>query len=125
MHLKYIKTCRACGSPALKKVIDLGSQYLQGSFVKQGKEMPPMRKIPLELVRCDPEQDENACGLLQMVHSVPPSILYAAYWYRSGTNRTMTQHLQSITQEVCSIVGLRIFRRLCKWSLVQRRLFPL
>ena len=40
MHLIHRKTCRVCGSAALTKVIDLGEQYLQGSFVKPGKEIP-------------------------------------------------------------------------------------
>lgn len=103
MHLIHRKTCRVCGSMALTKVIDLGEQYLQGSFVKPGKEMPPMRKIPLSLLRCDSAKDEHACGLLQMEHTVPPEILYSAYWYRSGTNNTMRQHLRGIAEEAAAI----------------------
>ena len=99
MHLVYRSTCRVCGSSALTKVIDLGEQYLQGSFVKSGKELPPMRKIPTSLVRCDPTKDEKACGLLQMPHSVPPEILYSVYWYRSGTNQTMHNHLKEVAEE--------------------------
>ncbi len=99
MHLTYRKTCRVCGSDSLTPVIDLGEQYLQGSFIKEGKELPPMRKISCSLVRCNPTEDENACGLLQMTHSVPPQILYSAYWYRSGTNNTMREHLQEITDQ--------------------------
>ncbi|MBP9838707.1 MAG: class I SAM-dependent methyltransferase [Proteobacteria bacterium] len=105
MHLVHRKTCRCCGSQALTKVIDLGEQYLQGSFVKPGKEIPPNRKIQTELFRCDPTKDENACGLLQMVHSVPPEILYSAYWYRSGTNNTMRNHLKSIAESAMSMIN--------------------
>jgi SAM-dependent methyltransferase len=104
MHLIHRKTCRVCGSHALTKVIDLGEQYLQGSFVKVGKELPPMRKIPNTLLRCDPTKDEHACGLLQMEHTVPPEILYSAYWYRSGTNNTMRLHLKGIVDEALTIV---------------------
>jgi SAM-dependent methyltransferase len=93
-----------CGSAALTKVIDLGEQYLQGSFVKPGKELPPMRRIPTILVRCDPTRDEKACGLLQMAHSVPPTILYSSYWYRSGTNRTMREHLRGIADEAAAML---------------------
>ena len=100
MHIRTRNTCRVCGSTQLKKVIDLGPQYLQGSFIKPGKEMPSNRKINCTLVRCNPEKDENACGLLQMEHSVPPEILYASYWYRSGTNNTMRTHLKGITEAV-------------------------
>jgi SAM-dependent methyltransferase len=105
MHLIYRKTCRVCGNTALTKVIDLGEQYLQGSFVKPGKEIPPLRKIPCTLVRCDVTRDEKACGLLQMAHSVPPEILYSAYWYRSGTNNTMRNHLRGIVEEALDITG--------------------
>jgi 2-polyprenyl-3-methyl-5-hydroxy-6-metoxy-1,4-benzoquinol methylase len=104
MHIKTRTTCRVCGSSSLKKVIDLGPQYLQGSFIKPGKEMPSTRKIPCTLIRCNPEEDENACGLLQMEHTVPPEILYAAYWYRSGTNNTMRTHLKGIVDAVTAIV---------------------
>lgn len=106
MHLIHHRTCRVCGSSALTKVIDLGEQYLQGSFIKPGKELPPTRKIPATLLRCDPTRDEKACGLLQMVHSVPQKILYSAYWYRSGTNRTMRDHLQGIATEAANMVNI-------------------
>lgn len=104
MHLIHRKTCRVCGSSALTQVIDLGEQYLQGSFVKEEKELPPSRKIQMSLVRCDPTRDEKACGLLQMQYSVPPEILYSAYWYRSGTNHTMREHLKGIAIETSKIV---------------------
>lgn len=105
MHLIHRTTCRVCGSSALTPVIDLGDQHLQGSFVKPGKELPPTRKIPTRLVRCDPMKDEQACGLVQMEHTVPPEVLYSAYWYRSGTNNTMRQHLKGIAEEAASLVG--------------------
>ncbi|MCX6314167.1 MAG: class I SAM-dependent methyltransferase [Sphingobacteriales bacterium] len=105
MHIRKRTTCRVCGSSSLTPVIDLGPQYLQGSFVKPGKEMPSQRKINCSLVRCNPQLDENACGLLQMEHSVPPEILYAAYWYRSGTNATMRNHLKGIVDSILGLLG--------------------
>lgn len=105
MHLIHRKTCRVCGSQALTPVIDLGDQYLQGLFVKPGRDLPPQRKIPMSLVRCDPKRDEKACGLLQMEHSVPPEILYSTYWYRSGTNSTMRNHLKGIAEEAAALSG--------------------
>ncbi len=110
MHLIHRKTCRVCGSSALTKVINLGEQYLQGSFVKPGKEMPPTRKIITSLVRCDPMRDERACGLLQMEHTVPPEVLYSAYWYRSGTNNTMRRHLRGIADEAAAILAKPVAR---------------
>jgi len=105
MHLVKRQTCRVCGSNALTQVINLGDQHLQGSFVKPGKEIPPMRKISTALVRCDPMRDEKACGLLQMEYTIPPEVLYSAYWYRSGTNNTMRRHLQGIVDEVMGIAS--------------------
>lgn len=105
MHLTHRKTCRACGSRALTPVINLGEQHLQGSFAKPGKEDPPTRRIPTSLVRCDPMQDEKACGLLQMEYTVPPEVLYSAYWYRSGTNETMRAHLRGIAAQASALVG--------------------
>lgn len=110
MHLGHRKTCRVCGSTALTKVIDLGEQYLQGSFVKPGKEIPPIRKIPMSLLRCDPTKDEKACGLLQMEHTVPPEVLYSAYWYRSGTNNTMREHLRNLTEEALATLNKTVGR---------------
>src|SRR4051812_18142926 len=110
MHLKYRATCRVCGSSELSPAIDLGEQYLQGSFVKPGLAHPSLRKIPTALVRCDPAKNERGCGLLQMSCSVPPAILYAKYWYRSGTNQTMRSHLQGIANDALSLVHGRCTR---------------
>jgi SAM-dependent methyltransferase len=104
MHLTHRRTCRVCQSPALTKVIDLGDQYLQGSFVKPDRQLPPMRRMPTSLVRCDPMRDEKACGLLQMEFTVPPEVLYSVYWYRSGTNLTMRQHLAGIANEAAALL---------------------
>lgn len=105
MHLVHRKTCRVCGSGALTNVINLGEQYLQGAFVKPDDLPPPFRKIPTSLVRCDPMNDEKACGLLQMEYTVPPAILYSTYWYRSGTNNTMRNHLGGIVKDAMQMVG--------------------
>jgi C-methyltransferase C-terminal domain/Methyltransferase domain len=67
--------------------------------------MPPARKLPTKLVRCDVTLDENGCGLLQLAHTFPPEILYANYWYRSGTNATMRNHLAEIARSAMAIVG--------------------
>lgn len=40
-----------------------------------------------------------------MKHSVPPEILYSAYWYRSGTNATMRGHLKGIAEEAINMFG--------------------
>lgn len=89
-------TCRICGSKALTPVVSLGDQFLSGAFAKPDGAPPVSRRVPLDLVRCDPSLDENACGLVQMRHSVPPKVLYQSYWYRSGVNQTMRDNLADI-----------------------------
>src|SRR5260221_3661940 len=105
MHLRYRQSCRGCGSPSLTPVIDLGEQFVQGAFLKPGTQPPTLRRIPLRLFRCDPTKDQSACGLLQTSVTVPPEILYSTYWYRSGTNSTMTSHLSAIAQEASELVA--------------------
>ena len=99
-------TCRVCGSPELAEVLSLGDQYIAGAFAEPGGAQPVQRAIPLELVRCDMTRDENACGLIQTRQTVPGSILYHSYWYRSGINRTMTENLHGIAQAAQQLVGL-------------------
>jgi SAM-dependent methyltransferase len=103
MHIIYRQTCRACGSKYLVPVVDLGMQHLQGSFIKSDYTSPPMRRLPTLLVRCDVTRNENGCGLLQLAHTFPPEILYANYWYRSGTNATMRNHLKGIVEQALMV----------------------
>jgi hypothetical protein len=99
-------TCRICGSPHLASVLSLGNHRIAGAFADPKGDQPVQRAIPLELVRCDMTRDQEACGLIQTRHTVPGSILYSSYWYRSGVNRTMTENLHSIAHAVESIVSL-------------------
>jgi C-methyltransferase C-terminal domain/Putative zinc binding domain/Methyltransferase domain len=104
--LRTRTTCRICGSSHLTPALDLGYQNIAGAFSRPGEKPPVQRSIPLELVRCDMTSDQDACGLLQTRHSVPPALLYADYWYRSGVNRTMTDHLHELAQKAEALVGL-------------------
>ena len=98
--------CRICGCEQLAPVLSLGDQRIAGAFADPNGSQPVQRAIPLELVRCDMTADQDACGLIQTKHTVPGSILYSSYWYRSGVNRTMTENLHGIAQGVESIVNL-------------------
>ena len=106
MKISRIKKCRFCKSRKLEKVINLGPQFLQGYFqnndIKKSKQIY-QKKFLTELVRCNPEKDKNACGLLQMSTSVPTKILYEKYFYRSGINSTMVNHLNQIANDINKI----------------------
>jgi NDP-4-keto-2,6-dideoxyhexose 3-C-methyltransferase len=100
-------TCRICNSPHLEPVLSLGDQHIAGAFAEPGGDQPVQRAIPVDLVRCDMTADQNACGLIQLRHTVPGAILYHSYWYRSGVNRTMTENLHGIAQTAEQLVGLQ------------------
>jgi hypothetical protein len=87
-------------------VLSLGDQYIAGAFAEPGGEQPVARRIPLELVRCDMTRNEEGCGLVQLRHTVPGSILYRSYWYRSGVNQTMTRNLHQIAAQAEEMVEL-------------------
>ena len=88
-----INECRICKSKDLKKIIDLKSQYIQGSFIKKNFPKPYLKKIPLQLVLC------KNCSLVQTKYTVLPNALYKDYWYSSGINHTMTDHLRKLASE--------------------------
>lgn len=99
MNSRKILRCRICKSKRLDSVIDLGRQHLQGLFIKLKTASPPKQKFPLKLVRC------TACGFLQLSHTISPKILYSFYWYRSGVNKTMRQHLKKIAVKAAKMMG--------------------
>src|SRR4051812_39264492 len=93
--------CRVCGSTALESVMDFGEQAIAGVFPPRGSAPPP--RYPLELMRCAADSDPDACGLVQLRHSVSSHLLYDSYWYRSGINRTMTENLHQIAQQAAEL----------------------
>lgn len=105
MPLRPRQTCRVCGSSILLPVIDLGLQVLQGAFAKPGRPAPSEVTLPMRLVRCGADQDPAACGLLQTAFSVPPELLFRTYWYRSGLNTTMRDHLRGIAEQAGALVA--------------------
>lgn len=108
MNVKVRQTCRLCGSKSLSPILDLGPQMLASAFAsKENEDCLPLRKVPLELVRCNPELDENACGLVQLKHTFPSDIMYTDYWYASGVNQTMRDALADITMKAKEFVTIK------------------
>lgn len=101
---KTIGSCRICGAPELTTVIDLGEQYIATHFVAGAVPDFLESRYPLELVRCT---GPKGCGLVQLRHSVSPSVLYFDYGYRSGINQSMRDNLADITAKVEDTVKLR------------------
>src|ERR1700730_676642 len=51
MHLTFRKSCRICGSTALTRLIDLGPQHLQGSFIRAERYRQELNKLLKDLKR--------------------------------------------------------------------------
>jgi hypothetical protein len=96
---RRITRCRLCAASNLVAVLDLGHQALTGVFPAS-----PDHSVttgPLELVWC------SSCTLLQLAHSYDPSEMYgASYGYRSGLNRSMSEHLTRKARGLEALVGL-------------------
>jgi hypothetical protein len=96
---RTIKDCRLCCNTDLLPVLDLGELALTGVFPKS--EVMPSATGPLALVRC------SGCGLVQLRENFDLSLLYGEnYGYRSGLNRSMVQHLESIVRDIEALVNL-------------------
>ena len=104
MSYHEIKECRICGNKDLIPIMNLGVHALSGIF--PAADEPDPLEAPLELVKCNDVSNEF-CGLLQLKHSVSPEKMYLNnYGYRSGINKTMTEHLRKIVLEAEDTVNL-------------------
>jgi len=99
--IKTRSTCRVCGNK-LEDVLDLGNCNIVAYEGYPGHK-PLSRKSPLCLSRCNPMRDEMACGLVQLRHTVPSSMLYPRYYYRSGVNNSMVKHLEDLGRRALDI----------------------
>ncbi|MBU4376678.1 MAG: class I SAM-dependent methyltransferase, partial [Candidatus Omnitrophica bacterium] len=82
-------TCRVCLSP-LDPILSLGNLHISNFLMSDSKDGT---RVPLEIALC------SRCGLLQLKHTANPENLYRNYWYRSGTNKTMTDALCDIANK--------------------------
>jgi len=103
---RRIESCRICRNPSLRPVIDLGRQSLAGLFDDGRPQNQLNQPVPLEVVHCDRSARPDACGFVQLRHTVPPQIMFRDYGYRSGVNTTMRTHLQALAKEVESRIHL-------------------
>lgn len=96
-HHKIVerKTCRISGEP-LVELFTLGKLHVSDFLPKDEK--PHFEKVELKLCLAPKS------GLVQLAHTTPADIMYRKYWYKSGTNATMTQELQEIAALTQKIV---------------------
>lgn len=92
------ETCRITGEKTIP-LFSLGGLYLS-DFI-QISEYPKYPPVELEM-RLAPRS-----GLVQLAHTVPSDVMYRKYWYKSGTNATMTNELMGIAKKVQELMHLK------------------
>ena len=94
-----ILVCRGCRSRDLRSVLNLGDQFIV-NFLSEA-EIDKSDKAPIHLVVC------RNCGLVQLKHTVQPDRLFRQFWYYSGINNTMREHLRELTTQANTIQTLQ------------------
>ena len=96
----FIKKCRSCNSKNLKNLFNLGKLSFTGKFAKNKKINIP--KAELGLVIC------SNCKLVQLNKNFDLSYLYGSdYGYRTGINKTMTDHVRKVVSNANKIAKLK------------------
>lgn len=97
---KRILSCRNCKSKKLESLFSLGKLSFTGKFPKNKNINIP--KDEIKLVKC------KICNLVQLSKSFNPKYLYGKdYGYRSGINKTMTNHLQKTAKMLSTRTNLK------------------
>lgn len=90
--------CRSCDYKLSDPIFSLKKMVPTGQFKKTKINNP---KIDLSLALC------KKCKLLQLSRTTDPKILYSDYWYLSGTNKTMTDHLHNLAKSTSKKVKIK------------------
>ncbi len=94
------KNCKNCKSNNFKKIFSLGNLSFSGRFGKTINENIP--KEILNLIIC------KKCKLVQLDRSFNPKYLYGeSYGYRTGINKTMTDHVKKTVLTALKIKRLK------------------
>lgn len=90
-------TCRISGEK-LQPLFSLGKLHLS-DFIERDQN-PFNDPVDLNLLIAPKS------GLVQLAHTVPGDIMYRKYWYKSGTNATMTNELMGIAKKAQEVMKL-------------------
>ena len=94
-----LRNCRICGATTFLEIVNLGSQPLSGVFPAPGDR--PSTSGPLRLLRC------SSCKLVQLGDTYAQEEMYGdTYGYRSGLNKTMTDHLRRVSDGLIKLLSL-------------------
>jgi SAM-dependent methyltransferase len=87
------KTCRACLSPDLIEVLNLGEMPPANSLLRPADLNKPETRFPLSLRLC------RKCGMVQLGHVVPASLLFRSYLFFTSSSDAMSDHFARLMSE--------------------------
>ena len=90
--------CRVCSCVSFAPVFDFGNQVIANYFHR--KDDPPFPAMSLDLVRC------LGCSLVQLDDVIDSNLMYRNYWYKSGINQSMRDHLKDLADQAQSLINL-------------------
>jgi SAM-dependent methyltransferase len=93
--------CRLCISTDLAKVLSIPATPPANAFVDADQLNQNQQSFPLDLWYC------AACGHLQLLDVVDPSVLFENYVYVSGTSPAFVKHFREYAEHIVQARGLR------------------
>ncbi|MBI4509383.1 MAG: class I SAM-dependent methyltransferase [Deltaproteobacteria bacterium] len=86
--------CGTCKARSLSPFLDLGMQPPANALLGPRELEREESRFPLVLGHC------GSCGLIQLLHSVSPELLFRNYVYFSSVSGSMSKHFAAYAQEV-------------------------
>ena len=83
----------------MKKLLTIGNYHIS-NFLREN-EKPPKKKYSLDLIL---DEENNSVRLKEIA---PPESMYGKYWYRSGTNASMTNQLKNVVDEIIKNISYK------------------
>jgi len=94
-----LSKCRNCKKHGLKKLFTLGNQCFTGKFTKHGEKV---ERAQINLAIC------KNCKLVQLGNTFNLKYMYDSnYGYRTGINKTMSQHVRNVTKFLSKKIKLK------------------
>ena len=95
---KTIKSCRVCNNKNIILLLNLGEQPLANGLLNKNQ-IKNESKFPLELVIC------GNCRLIQLRHTVKPSLLFKNYFWVTGTSEKVYNYRDFFFRKVNKILN--------------------
>lgn len=93
-HLKRRATCRLCDSRDLELVVPITPTPVADAYVGQDQLGVRQECYPLDMYLC------RACGHVQLLDVVDPSVLFGHYSYFSGNSAGLVKHFEEYAEGV-------------------------